>query len=87
MGRLKISQREARRLRGRVQELETVLEQQRRVWARDWPGGIHVWTEKDQNAETMATFRTARKLGHAVVAVADHDTAVIRFYAVNPDNP
>ena len=35
----------------------------------------------------MATFRTARKLGHAVVAVADHDTAVIRFYAVNPDNP
>ena len=35
MGRLKISQREARRLRGRVQELETVLEQQRRVWTRD----------------------------------------------------
>ena len=85
--RRKISQRDARRYRDRVKELENVLKGQRAKWSADWPGGIHVWTEKDQNAETMATFRTARKLGHAVVAVADHDTAVIRFYAVNPDNP
>lgn len=64
-----------------------MLEAQRRVWTRDWPGGIHIWTEKDQDRETMATFRTARKLGHAIVAVADHNTPTIAFYAVNPDNP
>lgn len=87
MARVKISQREARNLRARVAELENVLDRQRSRWARDYPGGTHIWTEEDQDAGTMATFRTAKKLDRAVVVVPDMDTPTLRFYAVNPDNP
>lgn len=86
MGRLKISQREARRLRGRVQELETVLEQQRRAWRKDWPGGTNFATSTGGDV-LMAKLRTARLLGHAIVAIPNDDNSDIRYYAVNPDNP
>ena len=76
-----ISQREARRLKKRVQELECMLQRERSVWGAEYPGGVHVASAgygKDSTVN-MAVM-TARKLKHAVVAIAD-DT-VIRFYAL-----
>ena len=66
----KISQREARRLKRRVDELEKVIKAQRNSWVSDWPGGVHIATVHlgfDAMRES-AKIATARKLGHAVVA-------------------
>lgn len=80
---LKISQREARRLRNRVTDLESQIQGQRRVWSQDYlPGGVDianvVWLPSDSQ---VVAIRTARKLGHAVVAVGN-DTGTIRFIAL-----
>lgn len=87
MGSMKISQREARRLRKRVGELESLLRSQRMAWSREWPGGIHIWTSEANTDAKMATLRTARRLGRPIVAVADQGSPTIRYYAVNPDKP
>lgn len=76
-----ISQREARRFKKRVQELEYILANERRTWGVEYPGGVHIGSAPYKKDESLNTaVMTARKLKHAVVAVAD-DT-VIRFYAL-----
>jgi len=74
----KISQREARSLRKRVAELETVLDRQRNAWADSWPGGINIVTFS-ADREVQAAIRTARRLNHACVAIlkGDGDVAVV----------
>ncbi len=80
---MKISQREARRLKKRVDELETVLNEQRRSWVSDWPGGVHIasvsWAAPDA---TCARIKVARQLGHAVVATDADDGKRIEFRAL-----
>ena len=48
---------------------EKQLNDQRRSWAEEWPGGIQIGA-LDLPADLFAAIRTARKLRHAVV-VAD----------------
>lgn len=77
-----ISQRDARKLRRRVEELERVLNEQRRGWGSEWPGGTSIalwqWTKTDS---VPTAIRTARRLKHAVVATVD-DAGCVNFLAL-----
>lgn len=80
----KISQREARRLRKRVAELEKRNEQNASAWAREYIGGVHVATVGVSDVN-HAICRAARKLGHALVAVpGDNGKWELSLYAVMP---
>lgn len=76
-----ISQREARRLRKRVAELEDLDWQRWSSWASDFPGGTHI-AAVDVSAlpKSISAIETARKLKHAVIALNDGET--VRFYAL-----
>jgi len=80
---MKISQREARRLRKRVEEFESQQDGQRRAWSADWPGGVEIarHTFDSSSAPVPTAVRVARRLGHAVVAVGD-EGGWIRFMAL-----
>lgn len=74
-----ISQREARRLRKRVEELERQIRLRNNAWATEYPGGVHIATVV--GSDTVATaVLTARKLRHAVVVTNEGTT--LRFYAL-----
>jgi hypothetical protein len=80
----RISQAEARRMRRELDALKQRDRDRNKAWVIDYPGGAHLVTisyasEADQ---VPTTIRTARKLGHAVVAV--DDGARIRFYGMKP---
>jgi hypothetical protein len=76
-----ISQREARRLKKRVDQLEGVLRSQRASWGHVYPGGVNIATVTFAPEHTILTaIRTARKLDHAVVVVESGD--VVYFYAL-----
>jgi hypothetical protein len=77
---MKIPQREARRLRERVRELEAERDKQRAAWTLDYPGGTHIATSKPADT-VVASVRTARKLGHAVVVIERQDGDV-NYYAL-----
>lgn len=80
----KISQREAKTLRKRVAELERHNEQNASAWAREYIGGVHVATVSISDV-SHAICKTARKLGHAVVAVqSDNGKFELSLYAVTP---
>jgi len=74
-----ISQREARRLRRRVQELEAELQTQRSTWSREWPGGVHL-CNLEVSLVDYARLETARKLDHAVVVTLSGRE--VRMYAL-----
>ena len=74
-----ISQREAQRLRKRVEVLERILIQQRATFAQEWFGGVEVARCSDH--ETAIKIRVARRLNHAVIAIGD-DGDTIRFVAL-----
>jgi hypothetical protein len=74
-GIVKISQREACRLRKRVRELEAIQEGQRRQWRTEWPSGT-VLERITPEAKTVAIVDTARRLGHPVVVVPDGNQIV-----------
>lgn len=78
-----IGQREAHRLKKRVALLENILIVQRRTYSQEWPGGIEIATEdwSGKNDIVPLALRTARNLGHAVVALGDH-TGTVRFVAL-----
>jgi hypothetical protein len=83
---MKISQREARRLRKRVSELEADELSRRRQWATEWPGGTTIAsTSWSKDAAVPVAIRTARCLGHAVVALED-GAGLVRFVAVRLNN-
>lgn len=64
---MKISQREARRLKAENKRLAAILEAQKRWWAQEWPEGIHIAGIANVGPDAMSAINTARKLGHAVV--------------------
>jgi len=80
--RKRISQRDARRA---LKELAAYknAESRYRSWSGDWwPGGVQVSSVECSACPTVPmAVRTARKLGHAVVAVCD-DSVTIRFVAL-----
>jgi hypothetical protein len=79
---VRISQREARRLRKRVEELERAEDSRRRRWSSEWPSGTHIATAKwDADARVPVSIRTARALRHAVIATTKDDGTVL-FYAL-----
>jgi hypothetical protein len=76
-----ISRREARRLKKRVEELEKILDEQKRSWAREWPGGVHLGTIDCTHKDYDTKVLVARKLGHAVV-LTHHNTDKLEMYAL-----
>lgn len=76
---MQISQREARRLRRRVEELERAERVRQSQWSRDYPGGINFCTVTLPDIEA-AKVRAAQLLEHAIVAKADGTT--LRLYAL-----
>ena len=81
----KISQREARRLRKRVSELERAEESRRNVWVNEYPGGAHIGTINCASLTADVMVKVARQCGHAVVAV--NGTNEIRLYALPLGRP
>jgi hypothetical protein len=75
-----ISRREARALRKRVAELESILEQQRYRWAEEYPGGTHI-DDVTVDASVWATAHTARLLQHAVVVIPRSNN-VLRLFGL-----
>ena len=74
---MKISQREARRLRRRVAELEKQERERRWAWAKEWPTGTDIGRVKlSADSKLLGSILTARKLNHAVVAAADSEGEV-----------
>ena len=82
--RVKISQREAHRLRKRVSDLERIIYEQRQVWNRDFPDGVHIATLEGVDPPLQAQIDTARRLGYFLVATPAHGGSVLCFYAVKP---
>jgi hypothetical protein len=81
---VKISQREARRLRRRVEQLERNEESRNNRWSGDYVGGVHLWNATVPET-VFAAIKVARALGHAVVAVNDdttHDR--VKFFGCKP---
>lgn len=77
---MKISQREARRLRKRVQELEEQDIKRGNAWVREFPGGVNIDTLTVSETE-WHIVHTARLLSHACVLV-DGDNSKLRVYAL-----
>lgn len=77
----RISQREARRLRKRVDELELTIDAQRREWSSSYPGGIHIGNITPTCADPKIQIATARRLGHTVVVVNDGQ-GLLMLYAL-----
>lgn len=79
---MKISQREARRMKKRLAELEQMEERRRNAWRTDYPGGVNlVNISLADRPWVIATVKTARKLGHAVVVTSNGD-AELQFYGL-----
>lgn len=83
MSRRRISQREARAAIARVRELEQMEDRRRRAWAIDYPGGVHLGDVSfDVASLIVEAARTARKLGHAVVALPDDNRKRLMLFAL-----
>lgn len=80
---MKISQREARRLRKRVDELEERETKRFATWATSgYPGGTHLGGYTlSCDGWFYGALKTARRLGCALVATID-DAGELRIYAV-----
>jgi hypothetical protein len=78
----KISQRQAQRLRKKLDELQRRESNNLHSWSSDWVGGVNICTVEpgDRNRHIIST---ARKLGHAVV-VMPADNFKLLIYAVKP---
>jgi hypothetical protein len=75
-----ISQREARKLRKRVTQLEEILRNQKNRWRSEWgPGWVNIERVTLSDA-AYAKIATARLLNHAVIVLPDTANE-IRFYA------
>lgn len=78
----RISQREARSLRARVQKLTLHLKNQRYRYASEWPGGVCLGTFLYAADDARASaVHTARRLKHAVVAV-DNGEREFKLFAI-----
>jgi hypothetical protein len=80
----KISQREARRLKKRVEELERRDKDRANRWKSDYVGGRNICTVKFEPRDVaIVAINTARLLDHYVV-VTTRDDGTIQFFAVKP---
>lgn len=77
---MNISQREARRLRKRVEALQREIDTRRNAWASEYPGGVHLGTVELGDGSLKGAVYAARLLKHAVVVTLDGTRA--RFYAL-----
>jgi len=74
MARKTLSQAEARAWRSRALAAEKAIDQQRRVFSAEWPGGIEIG-RTTPDPVLYASVKTARKLSHGVVVtLRDNDT-------------
>lgn len=76
----KISQREAQQALKDRTRLENQIDTQRNAYAQAWAGGTHIGTI-ELDLAMYATVKTARRLGHAVVAISPN-TGRIDLYAL-----
>ena len=77
-----ISQREAQRMRKRIQEFEHKEMLRADAWTTDWPNGVHVGSvQVNADGALVGSIRTSRKLKHAVVATCT-EAGVINFHAL-----
>lgn len=76
----KISQRDARRFKKQVAELEALENKRRRAWNSEYPGGVFL-TGIVVHSSVHAMVKTARKLGHAVVMTNNGEDSV-QLYAL-----
>ena len=81
-----ISQREARRLKKRVTELEDVINRQRRKWSADYVGGVHLGELTRERDWLTGRIEGARMLSHAVVVTEESD-GKLNFYALPQAKP
>jgi len=81
MARKPLSQREAYRLKKRVEELEAERRHMRDRWVGDWPASIPIH-RLSVDIVTKAVVKTARTLEHAVVVTIQDDQLV--FWASKP---
>lgn len=82
MARRRISQREAHQAVKRVAELERIESARQLAWSADYPGGVEIARGQwDRDGGFATALHTARKLGHAVVAVTD-GSGLVRFMAL-----
>jgi hypothetical protein len=79
---MKVSQREAHRLRKRVAELERTLQRFYNAWGSDFIGGTHLGTVPPDavGQRLFGALEAARKLKHAVCINAHNDG--VKFYAL-----
>jgi hypothetical protein len=75
-----ISQREAYRMRKELRALHERDASRERYWSSEYPGGVHIATSQP-NSDVLACITTARKLGHAVVAITSNDGKVLYYAA------
>lgn len=79
---MKISQREARALRKRVDELEQREQARFARWSKDYVGGTNICSlDVGQHGLIHTAIKTARLLQHAVVVTTD-DAGRVYFYAL-----
>jgi len=81
---MRISQREARRLRKRVHELESNEQKRNNRWSSEYVGGVYLW-DVTVPLNVFAAVKVARALGHAVVVVnndATHDS--VKLFGCKP---
>lgn len=75
---MKITQREASRLRRRVNELESQLAMLMTSWNQEMPSYTAIGRETS-SATLHRAIRVARQLKHAVVAVEQSNTEIVYF--------
>lgn len=80
---IKISQREALRLRKRVKELEDLERRRYAKWNQEFPGGVnidHIIMSDLENARIV----TAENLGYIIIAKHGYGDKQLMLYAVKP---
>jgi hypothetical protein len=83
----RISQREARSLRKRVDELTAEINSRRYAWASEYPGGVHLGSVDMVNLPVLfGQIVGARKLKHAVIVTLSPTANEIRVHALPEAN-
>ncbi len=79
-----ISQREARRLRKRVEELELMQSERFAAYRADYPGGVNVMTIDTLTDFGKGICQTATRIGAAIVCKYSEHGGKLYVYAVLP---
>lgn len=78
-----ISQREARAMRKELRELHERDAGRERSWSSEYVGGVNIdCVNASHDKAAIAAVKTARLLGHFVIATVSNDETCILFYAV-----